>query len=210
MTAMAEPSRFWDRLADRYSRQPIADEAAYQTKLRVTREYLRPDMEVLEFGCGTGGTALSHAPFVRHIRAVDFSKNMLEIARSKAEAQRATNVTFEQADVTELKVADGTYDVVMGMSILHLMKDRRAVIAKVFRMLKPGGHFISSTTCMGDTMKVFRTIAPVGRALGFLPILDVMTVGELVGSMTDAGFTIDHQWQPSRDKAVFIVATKPQ
>ena len=83
---MADTSRFWDKLAEKYARQPVADEEAYRTKLRVTQSYLRPDMEVLEFGCGTGSTALVHAPFVRHILAIDFSTKMLEIARGKAEA----------------------------------------------------------------------------------------------------------------------------
>ena len=49
---MTHSARFWDRIAARYARKPVADEAAYQKKLAVTREYLRPDMEVLEFGCG--------------------------------------------------------------------------------------------------------------------------------------------------------------
>ena len=51
---MAEASRFWDRMADRYVRSPIADEDAYRTKLAVTQGYFRPDMEVLEFGSGSG------------------------------------------------------------------------------------------------------------------------------------------------------------
>ena len=38
-------------------------------------------MEVLEFGCGTGSTALTLAPNVRHIQATDVSPKMLEIAR---------------------------------------------------------------------------------------------------------------------------------
>ena len=76
--------RFWDRLAERYAQQPIADEVAYQTKLKVTRGYLRPDMDLLDFGCGTGGTAIIHAPYVRHIKAIDFSEAMLAIARGKA------------------------------------------------------------------------------------------------------------------------------
>lgn len=55
---MTRSTRFWDRIAARYARKPVADEAAYQKKLAVTREYLRPDMEVLELGCGTGFTYL--------------------------------------------------------------------------------------------------------------------------------------------------------
>ena len=45
---------FWYFMAKRYSRQPIADEKAYQKKLEVTRGYFKPHMEVMEFGSGTG------------------------------------------------------------------------------------------------------------------------------------------------------------
>jgi ubiquinone/menaquinone biosynthesis C-methylase UbiE len=198
--------RFWDKMADRYARQPIADEAAYQTKLQVTRTYLRPDMDVLEFGCGTGGTAILHAPHVRYITAIDFSEGMLEIARSKAASAEVDNLTFVRADITSLAAPDASFDVILGLSILHLLADKDVVIAKVFRLLKPGGLFISSTTCIGDTMGLFKLIAPLGKALGLLPQLDVMTTPELVGSLTGAGFSIEHQWQPGRGKAVFIVA----
>jgi cyclopropane fatty-acyl-phospholipid synthase-like methyltransferase len=66
---MDRETAFWNKLADKYSRRPVADEAAYKKKLEVTRKYFEPNMEVLEIGCGTGSTAIAHAPFVRHIRA---------------------------------------------------------------------------------------------------------------------------------------------
>lgn len=198
--------RFWDKMADRYAQQPIADEAAYQRKLQITRDYLRPDMAVLEFGCGTGGTAILHAPHVRQITAIDFSESMLAIARGKAAAAGVDNVSFERADIASFEAPEGSFDVVLGLSILHLLKDKDAVIAKVFRLLKPGGVFISSTACVGDTMGAFKLIAPLGKALGLLPQLDVMTKDELVASLTSAGFTIEQQWQPGKGKAVFIVA----
>ena len=46
---MDKTAKFWDRVAKRYSKQPIADEASYQKKLQLTREYLKSDMEVAEF-----------------------------------------------------------------------------------------------------------------------------------------------------------------
>ena len=99
---MADTACFWDKIAEKYAKRPVADQSAYERKLATTRRYLRADMEVLEFGCGTGATALHHAPFVKHIRATDISGKMIEIARSKAEAQGVTNVTFEQSDVEAL------------------------------------------------------------------------------------------------------------
>ena len=205
---MAQPSRFWDRHAKGYAKRPVADETAYQRKLKLTQDYLSPDMEVLELGCGTGTTALIHAPFVKYITGIDISRNMIEIAQAKAESGNVKNVTFQQSSVDGLETPDASYDVVMGHSILHLMENKEAVIARVHRLLKPGGVFVSSTACLGDRVPVLRAILPLGRFLGLLPLVKFFTVEELEGDLTDAGFRIDHQWQPDKSKAVFIVATK--
>ena len=206
---MRQSDKFWDRIAERYARRPIADEDAYQKKLQITREYLRADMEVLEFGCGTGSTAIAHAPYVKHIRATDISSKMIEIAQAKAEASDVRNVTFERAGIEAFRAPDQSLDAVLGLSILHLVADRDEVIAKVYRMLKPGGVFVSSTACIGDTMKIFKVIAPIGRFFGLMPLVKVFTTKQLVDSLTNAGFEIEHQWQPGKGKAIFIVAKKP-
>ncbi len=205
---MAPSAGFWDRIAKRYAKQPVADEAAYQKKLDVTRRYFRPDMRVLEFGCGTGSTAIAHASYVEHIRAIDISSKMLDIARAKAGTEAIENITFERLTIEQLDVPDDTLDAVLGLSILHLLENREAAIAKVYRMLKPGGVFISSTACLGDNMKFFKVIAPIGKFLRLIPLVKIFTVKELEDSLTDAGFSIEYQWQPGRNKAVFIVAKK--
>lgn len=205
---MGKTHRFWDWIAKRYARQPVADEESYRRKLEITRAYLRPGMEVLEVGCGTGTTALIHAPFVKHIRAVDISARMLEIARAKATEQGINNVTFEQADIDDLDAVDGAYDAVMAHSILHLLEERDAAIATIHRLLKPGGLFISSTACLGDRLRLLRPLLQISCALGLLPKVEFFTVEALTSSIARAGFRIDHQWQPAEDKAVFIVAVK--
>jgi ubiquinone/menaquinone biosynthesis C-methylase UbiE len=206
---MTDASKFWDKTADKYARMPIADEAAYQHKLQVTRALLRPEMEVLEFGCGTGSTAILHAPHVKQITAIDLSERMLEIARGKAAAAGVDNIRFERATIDDFGAADGSFDLVLGLSILHLVADRNAVIRKVHRLLKPGGHFVSSTVCLGDTMGFFKFIGPVGRAVGLLPLLRVFKRKQLVDSIAAAGFEVVEDWQPGKGKAVFVVAKKP-
>ena len=107
---MDRSAKFWDKIAERYAKRPVADEAAYQRKLQVTREYFRPDMEVLEFGCGTGSTAIAHAPYLKHIRAIDISSKMIAIAKAKAAAQDIDNVSFEQMGIAEISVPGQTFD----------------------------------------------------------------------------------------------------
>ena len=210
-TPMTTPrsARFWDRIANRYARSPVSDEATYQRKLKLTRDLLRPDMQLLEFGCGTGSTALVHASRVEHILATDISAKMITIAKDKAAAQGIENITFQRATLEEVPVPADGYDMILGLSVLHLLDDHRSAIDRTFQMLKPGGVFVSSTACLGDNMKVFKLIAPVGRFLGVLPTLRVFTESELANSFTEAGFTIETQWSPGKNKGVFIIARKP-
>ena len=205
---MNQSPRFWNRIAERYSKKPIADEATYQKKLQVTRGYFTADMEILEFGCGTGSTAIAHAPYVKHIRAIDFSSKMIEIARGKAAVAGIGNVTFEESTIEEIELADNTIDAVLGLSILHLVEERQGVMEKVHRILKPGGIFVTSTPCLGDTMKWFGVVAPTGKFFGLIPLVRIFTREELENEMIGAGFELDYQWQPGERKAVFIVARK--
>ena len=206
---MNREKAFWNRIADKYSRRPVADEAAYQKKLDKTREYFQPDMEVLEIGCGTGSTAIAHAPYVGHIRASDLSTRMIEIARDKAKAEGVDNVTFEASSVEGLDVPDASIDVVMAHNILHLLDNWEQAIADIHRMLKPGGVFVSSTACIGDMMLLLRLIIPVGRFLRLFPLVKVFSVADLKARLEGAGFEIDYEWQPKRNAAAFIVCRKP-
>ncbi len=205
---MHQPSKFWDKIAEGYAKKPVADEAAYQKKLQVMRDYFRAEMEILEFGSGTGSTAIALAPSVKHIQAIDISAKMIEIAKGKAEAGGVGNVTFEQSTIEDLDLPDGSLDAVMAHSILHLLESKEDAIAKVYRMLKPGGLFVSSTVCIGDFLKIFKIIAPVGRFFGLLPLVKVFTARELEDNLTSAGFTIDYRRKPGRAKGLFIVAKK--
>lgn len=205
---MNQDSRFWDRIADRYSRKPIADEETYKKKLQITRDYFHSDMEILEFGCGTGSTAIAHAPFVKHIHAIDISSKMIEIAQGKADAGNVKNVTFERSTIEVFRAPNQSLDAILGFSILHLLENKEDVLAKVYKMLKPDGVFVTSTACLGDTMKFFKIVGPIGMFFGLIPLVRIFTVKELQDSLTNAGFEIDHHWQPGKGKSVFVVAKK--
>ncbi|MEL6424392.1 MAG: class I SAM-dependent methyltransferase, partial [Pseudomonadota bacterium] len=144
---MTKQERFWDWIANRYARSPVKDEAAYQRKLAITQSHFTPESDVLEFGAGTGTTAIHHAPKVRHIHAIDISSKMIEIAEEKTRAAGVENITYEQANMDSMILPDASYDVVLGMSILHLVSDRDDAISKVHMTLRVGGVFISSTVC---------------------------------------------------------------
>lgn len=211
-------ARIWDRYAQAYSQKPIKDEAAYHYKLQKTQDYLKPHMQVLEIGCGTGGTAIHHSNYVQHILATDLSAKMLDIARAKAKDAGVLNVEFRQASVDDLLLEETNkerYHVVLGMSILHLLFNRDEVMRQVHdEWLVPSGLFITSTACFGDLpflqQYYIKAVFGMGQLVGFLPHLNFMTKQDLRQSFVNAGFDIEYEWQPHKDPkaAVFIIGQK--
>ncbi|VAW13603.1 hypothetical protein MNBD_ALPHA11-352, partial [hydrothermal vent metagenome] len=74
-----------------------------------------------------------------------------------------------------------------------------------------GGYFISSTICLANNGAIgaMKFLLPIGNFLGLLPLVRFFDEEELLKSITGAGFEIDHQWQPKKDSALFIIARKP-
>ena len=203
-------ARFWDRFAERYAIKPVANQVLYQKKLEITQKYLKSDMYALEFGCGTGSTALIHAPFVKQYSAIDVSPKMIDICKQKLTDQPIANLYFTCLPFESLPYDEGSYDAILAMSIIHLIDDPKEVIGKVFKMLKPGGVFVSSTTCIEETMKWFKYIAPIGHAVGLLPKIQVFSKKKLELMLINAGFEIDYHLETHDKKdAQFFVAIKP-
>ena len=207
---MTGHAKFWNKKAEGYAKSKIADEETYQKKLAETQEYFNPEMHVLEFGCGTGTTAVHHAPHVAHITATDIAENMLEIGRQRAKEAGVENITFKCGALRELDSEAESYDAVLGLNILHLVDDRKVELDEVARILKPGGVFVSSTVCVSNSILRFMSLLiPIGKLFGLLPDFYVIDEKEFVQEIKDAGFKIESHWHHGKDGiAVFIIAKK--
>ena len=209
---MPDKAKFWDKIAEKYSKQPIANQKAYEIKLDLTREYFTPDSKVLEFGCGTGSTAILHAPFVKHIDALDVSPEMIRIARDKIAPAGVTNVAFSVADMDSFQAQPGSYDAALGLNILHLLDNRMAAMGRVYEALKPGGYFISSTACIREKwyMRPLDPMFPLMNMFGQWPRVSRMTAKQLQADIESIGFKTVHYWQPGGGMVLFMVGQKPE
>jgi ubiquinone/menaquinone biosynthesis C-methylase UbiE len=201
-------SDFWDRVAPDYSKQPIADTETYARKLAATQALMQPSMAVLEFGCGTGSTALEHARHVAKIDATDVSAAMIAIAEQKARDAGIENVSFRRAGVEDFEAPDESYDLVLALNLIHLLPDRGAALAKVHRLLKPGGLFVSSTVCLADRLWFLRPVIPVLQWLGKAPYVSFLRAENMLREVASAGFEEQEHWTHGRTNSLFLVARK--
>ncbi len=206
---MKSSQTFWDRAARRYAKSPVKDQDSYRKKLAVTQEYLRPDWRVLEFGCGTGSTAITHAPHVGEILAIDISGEMLAIAEQRAREAGVENIRFQRGTLDSLEEEAEGFDAVLGLNILHLLEDVEGAIARVADLLKPGGVFVSSTALIGEVKPHWRLLIPLMQTLGLAPYVNRFGKPQLVAMLSQAEFVIDYEWQPKR-ASLFLVARKPE
>jgi len=205
---MTRSRGFWNLIANRYSRQAIADPATYQAKLAQTRALMHPDMDVLEFGCGTGSTALLHAPYVKQITGIDYAPKMIAIANDKVGPD--SNAAFHTSTLDDWAAADASYDMILGLNILHLLPDHRGAIAIAQRLLKPGGYLVTSTACLGDMGGIVKHLLPVGSALRILPYVACFSQAELETDLQSAGFTVLQSQRPAPLQGVFHISQKPR
>jgi ubiquinone/menaquinone biosynthesis C-methylase UbiE len=211
---MTDAVKFWNKIAAKYAKTPIKDLDAYHYTLERTQSYLTQKDRVLELGCGTGSTALLLAGGVAEITATDLSDKMIEVGRTKATQQGIANVKFAASDIYDPGFTQGPYDAVMAFNLLHLLEDTEDALARIANLVKPGGYFISKTVTKPQgaplRLRLMLMLLPLAQRLGKAPFVKFMSISELEGHITQAGFQIietgNHPATPPPSR--YIVARK--
>ena len=184
------PEKFWDLISSRYAASPIADRAAYETKLARIKTYLAPEMSVLDIGCATGTQCGDIAGEVRQVTGIDISGKLLAIAEQRMAQRNRGNVRFLQTDVFDESLEPAGFDLVMAFFVLHLVDDVDAALERIHALLRPGGLFISETACLGDKSKLVGGLLRFAGWLGLLPRINLLTTRRLEQSLAARGFRI--------------------
>ena len=200
---------FWSDMAVKYAAQPIKDQAAYERTLDRVRAWLPPRAEVVEFGCGTGSTALLLARSARHITATDYAEGMIAIANGKLDGGKVDNVTFLTAAVDDAQIPDASYDAVLSFSLLHLLPDLEGALARMRDRLRPDGLLIVKAACLGGRYQVMRPLIWAMQLVGKAPYVRIMTPAQMERLIADAGFEILETGDfPAHPPSHFVVARR--
>lgn len=92
--------------------------------------------EVLEIGCGTGEATRFAAAHADRVVALDFSPEMVRIARERSTAH--PNIVYHVADATTWDYPEARFDAVISIATLHHLPFE-PMIGAVKRALRPGG-----------------------------------------------------------------------
>ena len=102
---------------------------------------LRPDMRVLDIGCGPGTITVDLAELVPQgsVMAIDAAASIVERARATAAQRGLANVDFAVADAHSLGFPDGAFDVVHAHQVLQHVANPVAALREMRRVCAPGG-----------------------------------------------------------------------
>src|SRR5512147_1662738 len=131
-TFNAEPLAFWDR----YGRRTVQ------------RLHLRGGARVLDVCCGAGASALPAAEAVGSngkIVAVDLAEELLKLGRMRATAAGLHWLEFRRGDMTALTFPDNHFDAVICVFGIFFVPDMESQVAKLWRLVKPGGQLAITT-----------------------------------------------------------------
>lgn len=127
----------------------LQDQAATLAELLHHDSLFPPGSRVLEAGCGVGAQTTIIAPKNPECAflSIDISERSLAQAKTRAQEQGLTNVTFEQADLFNLPFEEESFDHVFVCFVLEHLPDPLAALACLKRVLKTGG---TMTVIEGD------------------------------------------------------------
>ena len=145
---------------------------------------LRPRGELLEIGAGSGALAaelLAACPEVR-MTVTDYDEAMVAAAR-RLLAATGERATLRRADATALPFADGRFDAVLSVLMLHHVVAWEQALAEAVRVLRPGGRIVVADLLANAPLRLlhqaegadFRllTLQQLRSALTLLPLQEV-------------------------------------
>jgi SAM-dependent methyltransferase len=179
----------WQGAADNYANN-ISPLTALAGQLDILAELgkITDRDQVLELGCGPGDVAIQLASISAGVTGIDFSENMIEIARG-----RFTNLAFEVADAEKLPFEDDSFDVVVSNFTAHHFARPQVVFEEARRVLRENGRLAVVMPIQSEQMSfaavmsaIFEEISPEESPGG--PLLNATEPGELTALIEAAGF----------------------
>lgn len=197
--------KFWNRVA---SKSPEVLDATTLDMISRTRQYLRPEDEVLDIGCGNRAITIELATSVKHVGAIDISPEMLELAREAAVRKSLQNIDFHRTMLQNLSVVNGSYSIVTSFSVLHYIENPTNFASQVYKLLKPGGIFISVTPCLGERKSLTNILLSFLSKIRVLPPINFYEKRDLKNSMEKVGFEIVESEVISKLEELYLVVRK--
>ena len=106
----------------------------------------KPGMDVLDVGCGFGGTIASLDERIHPLRltGLNIAKRQLVRARRLVVPHEGNQIAFVEGDACKLPFRASSFDVVLAVECVFHFSSRAAFLRQAARVLRPGGRLVLS------------------------------------------------------------------
>ena len=138
---MEQVRRDFEQVATRWDSNPTRLKIAQDVGNAITRLVQpSPQMDVLDYGCGTGLIALQLQPQVKSVCGADSSPAMIAVLQDKIATLKPGNVSTQLVDFEKGAHASGEYDLIVSSMVTHHIPDTAALLREWKRLLRPRGQ----------------------------------------------------------------------
>ncbi|MHA1974085.1 MAG: methyltransferase domain-containing protein [Candidatus Hodarchaeales archaeon] len=116
--------------------------------------HLKPELEVLECGCGPGVVTFEIAKEVINgsVIGIDIDKDLIDSNNKKVDESKIKNLKFEVANILELPYPDNFFDIVYMQALIVHIKNPVNAIREIHRVLKSNGLILLREPIMDRTI----------------------------------------------------------
>ena len=136
----------------------------------------QPHWQVLDAGTGTGHTALSLAPAVRFVAAIDLTPEMIAEATKLGCERGVKNVGFGLADVAQMPFPDRCFELITCRRAAHHFLDIRRALKEMARVLRPAGRLVVDDRSVPEEDTVDRLMNEFDRLHDSVPCAAVSSL----------------------------------
>lgn len=130
----------FDKEAGAWDEKPRRIKLADDIAGTLTREVnLTPEMDIMDFGCGTGLLTLHLHDKVRSVTGVDSSQGMLDMLQAKVRELNLPNITTRHLDLDRGDVLTGSFDLVVSSMTFHHVPHIRPLLEQFHAVTAPSG-----------------------------------------------------------------------
>ncbi|WP_292388145.1 class I SAM-dependent methyltransferase [Methanosarcina sp. UBA5] len=98
-------------------------------------------LKILDVGCGTGELSLLFAEIGHEVAGIDISRQMLKVAKVKAEACGA-DITFREGDAENPPFDTSSFDIVFSRHLLWTLPNPKVAVENWNRVLRKNGKVV--------------------------------------------------------------------
>jgi ubiquinone/menaquinone biosynthesis C-methylase UbiE len=154
---------------------------------------IKPQMKILDLGCGDGTTAVPMARLGAEVTGIDIARNLVEAGNKRAAATGLRNLKFQEGDASDLQgVADHLFDLTLSVFGAMFAPKPFDVAKEMVRVTKPGGRVVmgnwipNDPTFVSQVLKISSTFTPPPPE-GFISPMTWGVEGQIIERFGQAG-----------------------